>query len=377
VSRVTGTARDYDVAIVGGGFAGLACAQAAACRGLRAVVLERKSDPGASPRTTGILVKELADEWDVPRSLTRKVHGVRLYSPSLRSIDLESPGYYFLATDTPALLRWLSAQAEGGGAEVRTGVEYRGARRHGTRISLVGLETACRWLVGADGVRSRVAREFGLGLNRKLLVGVEAEYEGVGGVDEDRLHCFLDPVLAPGYMAWVVPGAGVTQVGLAARWPARPRIEPFVERLRSLYDFGRARVIGRRGGLIPAGGTVRPFGAGNVLLAGDAAGLVSPLTAGGIHTAYHYGRRAGQLIADHVLDAGPDPVDVLRGVYPSFTWKKLLRAAVERGTPGWAIDLLLASPPLRALARLVFFHHRGLFSPAAWRALARAPVAAR
>jgi hypothetical protein len=114
-----------------------------------------------------------------------------------------------------------------------------------------------------------------------------------------------------------------------------------------------------------------------VLLAGDAAGLVSPLTAGGIHTAYHYGRRAGQLIADHVLDAGPDPVAVLRGVYPRFTWKKVLRSAAERGPPAWVLNLLLASPPLRALARLVFFHHRGLFSPAAWRALARAPLGAR
>jgi flavin-dependent dehydrogenase len=374
VSRVKG---DLDVAIVGGSFAGLACAQAAAARGLRAVVLERKSDPGASPRTTGILVKELADEWDVPRSLTRKVHGIRLYSPSLRSIDLESPGYYFLATDTPALLRWLAAQAEGAGAVVRTGFEYRGARRDGSRLSITGLESTCRWLVGADGVRSRVAREFGLGVNRKLLVGVEAEYEGIGGVDEDRLHCFLDPALAPGYIAWVVPGAGVTQVGLAARWPARPRLDLFVERLGSLFDFGRARVLGRRGGLIPAGGTVRPFGAGNVLLVGDSAGLVSPLTAGGIHTAYHYGRRAGQVIADHVLDGGPLPLEVLRGVYPRFTWKKVLRAAIERSAPGWLIDLLLASPPLRALARLIFFHHRGLFSPAAWRAMSRANAAAR
>ena len=82
-------------------------AQACAIRGLRTRVLERKKDPGDAPHTTGLLVKEVADEWDLPHALTRKIRGVRLYSPSLRFIDLQAPGYHFLATDTPALLRWL------------------------------------------------------------------------------------------------------------------------------------------------------------------------------------------------------------------------------------------------------------------------------
>jgi flavin-dependent dehydrogenase len=81
----------FDLVIAGAGFAGLACARAAATLGLRTAVLERKSDPGAAPRTTGILVKEVAEEWAIPRRLTRKVQGVRLYSPALRVLDLESP----------------------------------------------------------------------------------------------------------------------------------------------------------------------------------------------------------------------------------------------------------------------------------------------
>src|SRR5262245_38428946 len=100
-----------DVEIVGAGFAGLTCARAWAVRGLRTRVLERKKDPGDAPHTTGLLVKEVADEWDIPRALTRKIRGVRLYSPSFRWIDLQSPGYFFLATDTPAVLRWLAASA--------------------------------------------------------------------------------------------------------------------------------------------------------------------------------------------------------------------------------------------------------------------------
>jgi len=91
----------HDVIVIGAGFAGLCCAEAAAARGARTIVLERQSAPGERPRTTGILVKEISDAWDFPARLTRRIHGVRLYSPSLDYLDLTSPGYYFLATDTP------------------------------------------------------------------------------------------------------------------------------------------------------------------------------------------------------------------------------------------------------------------------------------
>jgi len=101
-----------DVEIVGASFAGLACARASASRGLRTIVWERKRDPGQGVCTTGLLVKEVADEEDPPHELVRRIHGVRLYGPALRWFDLDAPGYYFLATDTPALLRSMAARAE-------------------------------------------------------------------------------------------------------------------------------------------------------------------------------------------------------------------------------------------------------------------------
>lgn len=346
-----------DVEIVGASFAGLACAEACAVRGLRTRVLERKRDPGHGIHTTGLLVKEVADEWDVPRSMTRKIRGVRLYAPSLRWIDLESPGYYFLATDTPALLRWLARRATEAGAQIRTGVEYRG-------------DCGGKILVGADGPRSRVAREHGLGINSKVLTGVEAEFENLSGVDPDRLHVFLDSTLAPGYIAWVVPGAGLTQIGLACRRPQRPRLDLFLSRVRRLFDFSRASQVGARGGLIPVGGPVRPLATPDVVLVGDAAGLVSPLTAGGIHTALASGRSAGLAIAEHLLDGGRAPGAILAEVHPRFVWKRWLRRAVDLRPPGALIDAAFSSPLFCGIARTLFFHHRGLFSRAAWRDLA-------
>ena len=343
-----------DVEIAGASFAGLACARTCAARGLKTVVWERKRDPGQAVRTTGLLVKEAADEEDPPLEITRRIHGVRLYGPSLRWVDLDAPGYYFLATDTPALLLAMAERAERAGAEIRCGREFRAAARSG------------RVLVGADGPRSRVARDMHLGVNRAFLSGIEAEFLDVRGVEE-RLHVFLDSRLAPGYIGWVVPGVGITQVGLACRAPARPDLERFMDRVRTVFDFSAAARVGTRGGLIPVGGTVRPFATRDVALVGDAAGLVSPLTGGGIHTALRSGRAAGIVIAGHLLDGGPALDRALQGTYPRFTLKRPMRAAMDLAPQNALIDLALDSPRFRALARTIFFHHREPFSPAAWR----------
>src|SRR5690606_32689360 len=129
------------------------------------------------------------------------------------------------------------------------------------------------------------------------------EMIGVRGLDEDRLHVFLDQELAPGYIAWAAPGVGVTQIGLAARGPIAGRLETLLERLAKLCDLSEARIVARRGGLIPCGGRVRPWKQRDAMLLGDAAGMVSPLTAGGIHPAMHLGRLAGVAIANHLLES--------------------------------------------------------------------------
>ena len=357
-----------DLIIAGAGFAGLTCAQSAARRGLRVRVLERKLAVGAHVHTTGLLVKEAAQDWEVPGWLTRKIHGVRLYSPSLKSVDLESPGYYFLATDTAALLRWFAREAQRSGALIGPGSQYHGAQRSGNllRLNQYGLKTA--YLVGADGPQSTVAREFGLSINRHFVLGVEAELQDVRGIEPDRLHCFVDSELAPGYIGWAIPGVGgITQIGLACRRPYRPNLRAFIRKLEAVFDFSAARAVGKRGGLIPVGGRVSRFSAPNVLLVGDAAGLVSPLTAGGIHNALESGWHAGHAIADHILDGGVDPGRVLAARYPSFFWKRWLRRSFDFDPPNALYDWTLSTPLMRSVARLIYFHKRGLWSAQAWR----------
>jgi hypothetical protein len=180
------------------------------------------------------------------------------------------------------------------------------------------------------------------------------------------------PVASSGYIGWVVPGVGVTQVGLATRLPAKPDLDRFIERMRAVVDLARARRVATRGGLIPVGGTVRPFATPDTVLVGDAAGLVSPLTAGGIHTAMRSGRLAALAVASHLLDGGPSPDRALRDAYPMFTWKRPMGAAIDVHPPNALLDRVLESPRFQALARAVFFHHRGLLSGDAWRDVAPA-----
>ena len=125
-----------------------------------------------------------------------------------------------------------------------------------------------------------------------------------------------------------------------------------------LFGFSAATVKERRSGLIPCGGPVTPFAGTRVLLIGDAAGHVSPLTGGGIRLAFRYGRRAGQLIADHLTRNGPPPGQVLQKELPGFAKKLALRTVMDIGPPNWLYNIIIGTPPMRWFANLVYFHRR-------------------
>jgi digeranylgeranylglycerophospholipid reductase len=348
-----------DLLIVGGSFAGLVAARTAAMRGLDVVVLEAKPEAGARIATTGILVKEAAEEIEIPHQLTRRVHGVRLYAPSLRHIDLFSPGSFFLTTDTANLLRWLAEEAARAGARIKYGTRFIGAERRGHQFHIPALDLSARYILGADGARSAVAKCLGLGRNERYLVGVEAEYEMLDGVDPRFLHCFIDRNIAPGYLAWVAPGPQVMQVGLATSARHRPNLSAFLARTEPMFQFSRVRPIERRAGRIPSGGLVRPWSSRGVLLVGDAAGMVSPATGGGIRLAFRFARRAAHAIADHLLHLGPPPETVLARELPRFGLKRLMRAGLDLAPPNVLFNTAIATPPMRWLATHIYFHSRG------------------
>ncbi|HEX3664697.1 MAG TPA: NAD(P)/FAD-dependent oxidoreductase [Rhizomicrobium sp.] len=349
----------FDLVVVGASFAGLSCARTAALRGLSVAVVDSKPDVGARIRTTGIVVKEVTDAFDLPAHLLKKIRGVRLYAPNGRSLDLHAPGYYFQATDTAGLLRWLATEAERAGARLLLGRKFESANADETGITIPAYGIRTKYLVGADGARSRVAAVFGLGRNRRFLAGAEMECETLPSMDPRFLHCFADSRIAPAYIGWVLAGCGMTQLGAAARLGSKPDISALVARAKNTFGVQSLSVIERRGGLIPAGGPVEPLGRGRVLLIGDAAGLVSPVTGGGIHTALHFGRRAAQLVSDYLLDRGAHPVQAMAAEIPRFRFKRVVRQMLDLAPPNSLINLLLLTPPMRLIAQRLYFHSRG------------------
>jgi len=102
---------------------------------------------------------------------------------------------------------------------------------------------------------------------------------------------------------------------------------------------------------------------------GDAAGMVSPLTAGGIHKALELGGLAGHAIADHLRNAAPDPAQVLATAAPQYRCKKWLRRCANRGVPNQLLEGVFTNSMFQRFAQLVFFHHRGLLGRDGWQAL--------
>lgn len=104
------------------------------------------------------------------------------------------------------------------------------------------------------------------------------------------------------------------------------------------------------------------------ILTGDAAGVVSPVTAGGIHSAWEHGWTVGAAIAAYVREGGsgldriatgiPTPEQAAIEAAPRFRAKRALRWAYDRLQFDWPFDLFLYSPPLRWAAEQVYFHKR-------------------
>ena len=374
----------FDLIVIGASFAGLACARAAARAGLQVAVVEKKASSGDKLHTTGIVVKDAIDTipWlqQVPAALVRQVDGVRLYSPNLRHVDLHAPGYYFWATDTPALLDWMCTSVVADGVTLLAGTLFEQAARDsgGWAVSVKSVTSQepmvlqARYLVGADGPHSRVAKALGLSLNTQFLFGIEREYSQAR-LDANLLHCFIDRQLAPGYIGWAVAGAGIHQIGLARRMspsgasvPAKEAwMGAFMEKIASHVDVGGARPLATRAGMIPCGGVLKRVSDARVMLVGDAVGMVSPVTAGGIHTALQHGDAAGSAVAAFLHGGavdGSDPADPAQGLvrhYPKFRAKRTLRWLFDRFQADWIFNLALDTEPMRQAARMVYFHRRG------------------
>lgn len=367
-----GAATRTDVLVVGAGLAGLHTATLLARRGHDVLLAERRTGLSGAIRTTGIFVRKTLDDFPLPPGhLGPPIRRVVLYPPGLRRpVDLTSGRDEYRVGDMAPLYEAAAADARAAGVRLALGTRYAG-RQDGV-FHLAGRDgttaVRARFVVGADGARSSVARDLALDRNRRLLVGAEEVFELPGSDEPPTFHCVLDPSLAPGYLAWVVNDGRHAHVGVAGyadRFPhgLRRAAQRFSASAPGLAGAARPEAVERRGGPIPVGGVLRRISCTDGLLVGDAAGAVSPLTAGGLDPCLRLSEHAADVLDDALRTGKPD----VPAHYDGATLRSAFRGrlTMRRGlglvrTPAMAAAAftLLRTPLGRAAAGRVLFGDR-------------------
>ncbi len=366
---------DFHCAVIGAGLAGLNVALSLARRGRRVLLVDRKWSLDQGIHTTGIFVRRTFEDFSLPGNcLGPPLRHVSLYSPALRRLDLSSPRSEFRIGRMGPLYIELLRQCREAGAEIALGTQLDSI--DGTeRENILHLRTVSAgehevrtatadYVVGADGVVSRTAGFLGLSRNTRWIVGLEQVFRDSPANGPPRMHCLLDPHLAPGYIAWAVHDGDEVHVGVGGA-PGRFEVPSALARwtgiVQTRLGLSCGEPIERRGGRIPVGGVLLRIASPRGLLVGDAAGAVSPLTAGGLDPCLRLSAFAAEILEAALCEGTSRPLaaysgEMFRRKFRTRLWLRAAlgslrsRALVEAAC--WGLRTEIG----RRLASRVFFH---------------------
>lgn len=306
--------RDTDVLVIGAGPAGAVAALEAkrAAPALDVVLLERDAVVGTPVRCAEGVgdagLREFADPaggrapW-----VARKITRVIFLAPDDTEVKVAERDVGWIL-DRTRFDAFLAAQAEGDGVEVLVGTEAAGMERLADDRWQVHVRDAtgddtmrARVVIGADGVEAMVGRWAGLDTRvpaRDMESCAQYVLRGID-VDPDAIYLQFGDRIAPGGYAWVFPRAqGIANVGLglvALKTDGRNAQEYLDEWIAHRYPV--AERIGYTVGGVITHTTIKQTYTDGVLVAGDAAHMINPLSGGGIVNAMKAGRLAGRAAA--------------------------------------------------------------------------------
>jgi geranylgeranyl reductase len=300
----------YDAVVVGGGPAGATAATDLAAAGRSVVLLDRD---GRVKPCGGAVPPQLLRDFDVPETLlVNRIDTARILSPEGRSVDIPVGDGFVGMVDRDVFDEWLRARAARHGAVRETGI-YRSIERDGGSTLKVhytrgpsrsGSEAVLRTraVIGADGALSRVAQQEIPGANASDRV-VFAYHEVVrspnvvdsGAFGPRRCDVYYDSQLSPDFYAWIFPHGETTSVGTGT-FQKGFGLRDAVAQLRARTGLDQVETVRKEGAPIPLKPLKRWDNGRDVILAGDAAGVVAPSSGEGIFYAMTGGRLAAQSV---------------------------------------------------------------------------------